>query len=201
MCKCLLVSLGQHLVLITLIVEKAASQLYLEPNMVKMYRATFLRPGKAVSETIWSQKVAGSVLPNCSFRATSAWDQPVASGEAQHLPNWIAVWLSLRTLWHQWLEMFLNGHGVQQTFDRFWQFSISLSTKSTKEDTSLCPWTCSCTAGKCAQSSYRSSLNTSCFLWKEQTAVIKLNCPCPSMHMQLWVTYRISEVCLKGSFT
>ena len=72
MCKCLLVSLGQHLVLITLIVEKAASQLYVEPNMVKMYRATFLRPGKAVSETIWSQKVAGSVLSQCSFRATSS---------------------------------------------------------------------------------------------------------------------------------
>ena len=59
--------------LIMFMVENAASQLYVEPNMVKMYRATFLRPGKAVSETIWSQKVAGSVPPKCSFRATSAW--------------------------------------------------------------------------------------------------------------------------------
>lgn len=60
-----MVSPERYFVFIMFIVEKAASQLYVEPNMVKMYRATFLRFGKAVLETIWSQKVAGSVLPNC----------------------------------------------------------------------------------------------------------------------------------------
>ena len=66
-------SLERYSLLIMFIVEKAASQLYVEPNMVKMCRAAFLRPEKPVSETIWSQKVEGSVLTNCSFRATSAW--------------------------------------------------------------------------------------------------------------------------------
>ena len=35
---------------------------------VNMYRATFLRPWKAVSETIWSQKVEGTV--NCSLKCS-----------------------------------------------------------------------------------------------------------------------------------
>jgi len=59
MWRCSLVSLERYIVLIMFIVEKAASQLYVDPNMVRMNRATFLKPGKAVSETIWSQKVAG----------------------------------------------------------------------------------------------------------------------------------------------
>ncbi len=41
-------SLERYLVLIMFVVEKTASQLYVESNMVKMCRATFLRPGKAV---------------------------------------------------------------------------------------------------------------------------------------------------------
>ncbi len=54
--------------------------------MVKMYRATFLRPGKAVSETIISQKWKGQFLQTAVSGPHLLGDQPIASGEAQHLP-------------------------------------------------------------------------------------------------------------------
>ena len=103
-------------------------------------------------------------------------DQPVPSGEAQHLPTWNAVWLPLWTLWHQWLEMGMNTvsdcPNVSWSCQNVsWSFP-SAYQQSQKKKTSLCPLTRSRTAGKCIQSPCRSSLNTSSFLWKERTAVI-----------------------------
>ena len=56
-----MVSLEGYLFFIMFIVEKAVSQLYVEPNKVKVYSATFVRPGKTVSGTVCSQNVAWSV--------------------------------------------------------------------------------------------------------------------------------------------
>lgn len=69
-CRCSLVSLERYFVLIMFIVEKADSQLYVDPNMVKVCSATLIRQGKSVSGTVCSQKLAGSVPPKCSLSAT-----------------------------------------------------------------------------------------------------------------------------------
>ncbi len=163
MWRCSLVSLERYLVLIMFIVEKAASQLYVEPNMVKMCRATFLRPGKAVSGTIWSQNVEESLLTNCSFRATSAWRSTncIWRGPAfTHLKCCVTSFENSMTSVMRngfWMNMVSCCPNLKLS-KRLLKFTISLSIKSTKEDTSLCPWTWSCTAGKCAQSPCRSSL-------------------------------------------
>lgn len=102
-------------------------------------------------------------------------DQPVASWDSQHLPIWIAVWSfdnSLTFVMRKGFSMnIVSCRPKLMQSKQLLKFTISLSTKSTK-DTSFCPWTCSCTAEKCAQSPCRSSLNTSSFLRKEWTAVI-----------------------------
>jgi hypothetical protein len=50
------------------IVEKVDSQLYVEPTIIRMYNASFLRTGKSAAGTIFPQKVSGSQSPAWSFK-------------------------------------------------------------------------------------------------------------------------------------
>ena len=129
--------------------------------------------------------LSGPLLPICTFRATSAW----RSSCIWRIPAFAHLNCCVTSFENPLTSMIRNGFWMNMVSccpklklsKRLLKFSISLP-KSTKEDTSLCPWTCACTALKCAQSSCRSSLNTSRFHWKERTAVIssqiEVSLPC-----------------------
>jgi len=105
-CRCSLVSLEQYLVLIMFIGKKANSQLYLEPNTIKMYGAT-----------IWSQKVSVSVLPNYCFRGTSAWRFVICIWSGPVFSPLRCSVTPLRTQWHLW---FFSGGYVHHTMANFY---------------------------------------------------------------------------------
>lgn len=129
-----------------------------------MYWVIFLRPGNAVSPRPFG--ICGRV----SFSKILFQGRVCLEIDQWHLERPSTCPLEmLWTLRHLWWAMdseWTRWAGIQG-----WSCQISLSTKTTKEDASLSPRTCSYTV------SLPVFRNTSSFPWKERTAVI-LNCPC-----------------------
>ena len=63
------VSPEQYLFFNVLMVKRAVSQLYVEPNKVNMYRTTFLRPGKSVPWGLFKPEGGRVSLPKTLFQS------------------------------------------------------------------------------------------------------------------------------------